>query len=281
MRVWNTVSIIGVGLIGGSIGLALLRRGLAQRVVGIGRRQASLAIAIQQGAVTDATTDLDAGVAEAELIVACTPVAQIPRHLWRAAGACPPGALLTDAGSTKQNIVEALSQPFERQVAFVGSHPLAGSEKTGAQSAQEDLFQGRVVVVTPIASSAPEHVDAVADFWTSLGATVVRMSPEQHDRAVAETSHLPHLVASALAASTDRQLLQLVASGWLDTTRKASGDPQLWLQIVRDNRAHVLKSLDKFAKVLDRFRDSIDQDDAARILELLEAGKQCRDAVGN
>ena len=281
MRRWKTVSIIGVGLIGGSIGLALQRRGLADRVVGIGRRQTSLDMALRCGTVTETTMDLVAGVADAELVVACAPVTHIVQHIRLAASACPSGTLLTDAGSTKGSIVAALSRQLEPGVAFVGSHPLAGSEKIGPESARDDLFDGRVVVVTPTAAAPTDRVNAIVEFWSSLGASVIQMTPEDHDRAVAATSHVPHVVSAALAAATDQGWLDLVAGGWLDTTRVASGDPQLWLQILRDNRPHVLKSLDKFAKVLNSFRDSIHEDDASRILELLQAGKQCRDAVGN
>jgi prephenate dehydrogenase len=281
MKRWNAVAIIGVGLIGGSIGLTLLRRGLADRVIGIGRRETSLAKARERGAVTETTIDLEAGVAHADLVVVCTPVTQIVEHVQRAAGACPPDACLTDAGSTKSSIVQALTDQLGKDVAFVGSHPLAGSEKTGPQSAREDLFRDKVAVITPVDQTPLGCVNAVEHFWSSLGATVVRMSPEAHDLAVAATSHLPHVVASALAATTPDRLLPLVSTGWRDTTRVAGGDPQLWLEILRDNRQHVLKSLDKFAKVLQSFGHALDQDDAEKLLDLLEAGKECRDALGN
>jgi prephenate dehydrogenase len=281
MKRWETVAIIGVGLIGGSIGLTLRRRGLSDRVIGIGRRETSLRKARECEAVTETTTDLEAGVAHADLIVVCTPVTQIVEHVGRAARACPPHALLTDAGSTKASIVEALTSQLGPEVAFVGSHPLAGSEKTGPQAARDDLFLGRVVVITPADQTSKDWVTTIDSFWSSLGASVVRMPAAAHDRAVAATSHLPHLLASALAVSTPDEVLPLVSTGWLDTTRVAGGDPQLWLQILRDNRPAVLKSLGKFAKVLDSFGRALDEDDADRVLELLEVGKQCRDAVGN
>jgi prephenate dehydrogenase len=285
MSRYNTVAIIGVGLIGGSIGLALRSRDLAGRVVGIGRSAGSLRQAARCGAVTETTTRLARGVADAELIVVCTPVQSIVDHVLQAAESCPQGALITDAGSTKASIVAAIERELKptpgRNVAFIGSHPLAGSEKTGVQFARADLLEGRVVVVTPTRRSRADDVVRVEQFWGSLGTQVLRKTPQAHDQAVAATSHLPHVLASLLAAATPRELLPLVAGGWLDTTRVAAGDVELWRQILNENRADVLKSLDKFAKVLASFRAALQRGDQAKIAKLLEAGKQNRDAVGS
>jgi prephenate dehydrogenase len=158
---------------------------------------------------------------------------------------------------------------------------LAGSEKTGVQFARADLLEGRVVVVTPTRRSRADDVVRVEQFWGSLGTQVLRKTPQAHDQAVAATSHLPHVLASLLAAATPRELLPLVAGGWLDTTRVAAGDVELWRQILNENRADVLKSLDKFAKVLASFRAALQRGDQAKIAKLLEAGKQNRDAVGS
>lgn len=277
----DTVAIIGVGLIGGSIGLALRRRKLARNVIGIGRRESSLSIARDRGAVTSATTVLNQGVADAELVVVATPVDQIVDHVRQAAAHCRPGALITDVGSTKTSIVEMLDGELERDVEFVGSHPLAGGEKAGPDFSRDDLFDGCVVIVTPTERTPPSAVERTVGFWTSLGASVCQMSPSAHDGAVAATSHLPHIVASTLAAATPQECLALVASGWRDTTRVAAGSPRLWEQILRQNRPRVLQSLDEFAKVLDSFRDALQRDDAERIAKILETGKRNRDAVGS
>ena len=281
MKSWNTVAIVGVGLIGGSIGLALRRRGLARSVVGVGRRASSLRKARRYGTVTSTTTNLARGVAAAELVVVCTPVGLIAKHVREASAHCPPGALITDAGSTKAEIVAALRGDLGRDVAFVGSHPLAGSEKTGPEFAKEDLLEGRVVVVTPTRTTGRDRYAAVATFWSQLGARVIRMTPSDHDRALAATSHLPHLVASVLAASTSNGDLRLVASGWRDTTRIAAGDVQLWRQIFSGNRGHLLKSLGKFEKSLASFRAALERDDPVAIEKFLAMGKQTRDAVGS
>jgi prephenate dehydrogenase len=284
MKHWDTVTIVGVGLIGGSIGLALRQRRLARRVVGVGRRASSLRKARRRSALTSATTSLTRGVADADLVVVCTPVERIVEDVRRAAEHCGPGARITDVGSAKAEIVEALGRDrggrLGKDVAFVGSHPLAGSDKKGPQFARGDLFQDRVAIVTPTRRTRPDDAAAIDQFWTALGSRVVRMTPRAHDEAIAATSHAPHLVASALAAATPEGLLPLAAGGWLDTTRVAAADAELWRQIVGANRAHVLKSLDRFVRVLSSLRRALARGDQERILRILEAGKRNRDAVG-
>jgi prephenate dehydrogenase len=281
MSNWNTVAIIGVGLIGGSLGLALREKKLANKIVGIGRRAGSLKKARQAGAVDSTTTDLARGVKDADLVIVCTPVGQIVEFARQAAAHGREGALITDVGSAKESIVNVLSQDLSRGVAFVGSHPLAGSEKAGVEFARADLFEGRVTVVTPHRRTKSEHYSAIAGLWESLGSRVVRMTPAAHDAAVAATSHVPHLLASALAAATPEELLPLTAGGWLDTTRVAAGDAELWRQILAENSSHVLNSLAKFEKVLKAFRAALEDGDQARLLSLLEAGKQTRDTLGS
>jgi prephenate dehydrogenase len=164
---------------------------------------------------------------------------------------------------------------------FVGSHPLAGSEKNGAAFARADLFDGRVVVVTPSKQTKADDAQATGDFWSSLGATVLMMSPDAHDKALAGTSHVPHLIASAAAASTQKSDLPLSASGWRDLTRIAAGDPELWTQILLENQAHVLKSLGRFEKTVAAFRAALERGDRRKLLQLLTEGKSVRDALGN
>lgn len=281
MKNWDTVAIIGVGLLGGSIGLALQQRGLVRRVIGVGRREESLRRARLLGTVTDTTLELARGVAEADLIVVCTPVGDIVDYVCQAAEHCPAHAIITDVGSTKADIVRQLRQQLPTELRFVGSHPLAGSEKTGAQHAQAELFEGRVTVVTSAEGTESGALEQVVAFWESLGSRVLRMSPEDHDEAVAMTSHATHVIAAALAAATAPDQLPLTASGWRDTTRVAAGDPQLWRQILVTNRDQVLKSLGKFEKVLSQFRAALKRGDDASLVQLLDAGKKTRDSVGS
>jgi prephenate dehydrogenase len=201
--------------------------------------------------------------------------------LLQAAVAAPNRALLTDAGSTKASIIAKVEAGLPAGKRFVGSHPLAGGEKNGVDFARADLFEGRLVVVTPTAKTDPANVQALSGFWQSLGANVISMSPDAHDRALATTSHLPHLVASAAAQITPAADLQLTAGGWRDLTRIASGDPDLWSQILLDNRASILNSLAGFEKTMAEFRTALEKADAARLRQLLMEGKLRRDALGN
>jgi prephenate dehydrogenase len=280
---WNTVAIIGVGLIGGSIGLALRKRGLASDVIGIGRQSSGPQrdLAQQLGAITGSTADLQQGVTQADLIIACTPVKDIAQHLLQAAQFAPDKALLTDAGSTKAAIVQAVEVSLPPGKKFVGSHPLAGSEKKGVQHARANLFENRTVVITPTKHTSADDVQSITEFWTSLGAKVLTMSAQLHDEALAGTSHLPHLLAAAVASITRPANLPLTAGGWRDVTRIAAGDSELWAQILLENRANVLKSLMLFEKKVAVFREALERGDIAQLQILLREGKQVRDAVGD
>lgn len=280
MQQYGTVAIVGVGLIGGSIGLALRQRGLSDEVVGIGRRAESLDLARHAGAVTRTTVDLAEGVAQAELVVVCTPVEQIV-PLVRAAAAGAPTALITDAGSTKARIVADLAADVAGGLRFVGSHPLAGSEKRGPAEARGDLFEGRVTIVAPDESTRSDDVSATIAFWTALGSRVLTMSPARHDEILAATSHVPHVIAAALAAATPGGDLEFAAGGFRDTTRIAAGDAELWVQILLDNREHVLTALDRFERSAARFRAAIERGDRAQLAQLLAEAKQQRDALGS
>jgi prephenate dehydrogenase len=283
MTVWNKVAIVGVGLIGGSIGLALRKRKLAGTVIGIGRpqSQSSLKEAFDLGAIDSATTNLDDGVAEADFIVICTPINEILTHLLQAAKAAPNHAILTDAGSTKASVVANVEAAIPAGKHFVGSHPLAGSEKKGVRFARAELFESRVTIVTPSDRTSKNDIQAVSNFWSSLGSNVVAMSPATHDRVLAGTSHLPHLVAAALAGVTPTSDLPLTAGGWRDVTRIAAGDPDLWTQILLENHANVLKSLAGFEKTVAEFRSAIERGDSAQLRALLTEGKKVRDALGD
>lgn len=282
MTVWNQVTIVGVGLMGGSIGLGLRKRGLAKQVVGFGRDQKILDQAIKLGAITQGELSLSQAVEAAELVVVCTPVDLIVEQVREVSRLAPKTTLITDVGSTKQQIVQELNGSGKGIVPqFVGSHPLAGSEQSGVESAIEDLLANRVVVVTPVEESDPRQLDRVIQFWESLEAKVVKMSAEQHDLAMAEISHLPHLLSSAIAASTNPEFLSLAATGWLDTTRIAAGSPELWVEILLQNRDKVLHSLAQFESTIESIRTALENQDRSSLLQQLEKGKYHRDAVGS
>jgi prephenate dehydrogenase len=277
----HTLTIIGVGLLGGSIGLAARRRGVAERVLGTGRNQAGLDRARELGVIDAGTLDMTAAVRQAEIAVFCTPVDRIPEQILEAAAVCKPGTLLTDVGSTKGVIVKRLDGRLPPGVAFVGSHPLAGSEKRGPEFADADLFQDRLTVVTPTPRTDPKAVETITAFWQALGSRVRIMTPKAHDDAVAMTSHLPHLVASALASILPEELHDLTATGFRDTTRVASGDPSLWTAIFCQNRVAVLHALNQLKNYIGRFRRALEADDPQAIDALLTQAKKVRDALGN
>ncbi len=201
------VAIVGVGLIGGSVGLALRKRGLAADVVGVGRDRAVLEEIRRQGAIHRGTTSLEEAVSSAQVVVVCTPVNRIPDDVRRAALAAGPDVLVTDVGSTKRQIVEAVERHPRSASVFVGAHPLAGSERRGAAHASADLFEGRVCMLTPTHRTPPEQLRRARAFWTSLGCRVIEMNPAEHDEILAYTSHLPHAVAAALSASVPAEWL--------------------------------------------------------------------------
>ncbi|MDA0969649.1 MAG: prephenate dehydrogenase [Planctomycetota bacterium] len=277
---WSTVAIVGVGLIGGSLGKALLTRGLARRVVGIGRSKASLAEAMERQLVSEVSCDL-AAVSEADFVVVATSVGSIPRLLEAADSHVSEGTLITDAGSTKQSVVSGWQKRRRHRGRFVGSHPLAGSHLRGPAAADATLFEGRVAVVTPAASTPEEDVEEVGSFWASLGSTVFVMKPREHDRILAMTSHAPHVLAAALAAVTPDADRRFTAGGWRDTTRVAGGDAELWADILLDNAAQVTKAVSTMHGYTQRMLDALAAGDRRRLVRLLTTAKDKRNALGS
>lgn len=273
---FDTLAIVGVGLLGGSVGRAAKARGIARRVIGVGRSAEFLALAVELGTIDEYTTELAEAFAAADLVVIATPVDAISAVIRAGAPNAKPGAIITDVGSTKDSICSSAPAGIQ----FVGSHPLAGSEKVGVEHARADLFEGRMVVVVP-RNAREEAVETVETFWRRLGARTTRMTAAEHDRAVAMTSHAPHAIASALAKTLPPEWLPLVASGFKDTTRVAAGDPALWKAIFFDNKDHVLAALGRFRRSLDGFESALGGDDAAGLLRWLDEGKQVRDALGD
>jgi prephenate dehydrogenase len=280
MRI-NTLVVVGVGLIGGSIALAARRRGVAARVVGVDRQPEALERALHDGLLDDALSHVSGVAGAADLVVYCTPVDCIAAQVLEASTHCRPGTLITDTGSTKAAIVRAVSGRLPTGIEYIGSHPLAGSEKHGPAHASAHLLEGRLVVVTPEAHSTDNALSQIRDFWMALGARVQVMDAEEHDRALALTSHLPHLLSSALAGILPPELYDLTATGFRDTTRLASGQPTLWSAIFRGNREHLLAALDCLEEQLNRFREALLQSDVFALEKLLRHGKQIRDHLSH
>jgi prephenate dehydrogenase len=256
------LTIVGVGLLGGSVAKAARSGGLARRIIGVGRDAERLRPALDDGTLDAAVIDLDAGVREADVILLAAPVLAIEGLLERVWRAAPDGALITDVGSTKRNIVRAAERlTATRPLAFVGSHPLAGSEQAGYRVARADLFRGATVVVTPTERTELAALKKTTELWEALGARVTSLDPETHDRTVAAISHLPHLIACALvdgAGRVEPSALELAARGFRDTTRIAAGDPDMWTEIFLANRDALTAGVEAFREALADLQRVID-----------------------
>ena len=250
-------------------------------IVGVGRHPAGLEKARILGCIDEFTTDLSHAARRADVLVFCTPVDVIVRQILTVAPHCKPAALITDAGSTKAEIVSHVERAVPDGVQFIGSHPLAGSERRGPEHARADLFDNRLTLITPTCHTLPEAAARVTAFWRALGCRVMRISPELHDEGLATTSHLPHLVAAALAGILPLDIADLTATGFRDTTRLAGGDPGLWTAIFLQNGRHVATALGKLQERLKEFHAALLAGDTATLDRLLAEAKKVRDDLGN
>jgi prephenate dehydrogenase len=280
---WQKVTLVGVGLLGGSLGLAIKQRRLAVKVDGFVRRSISIAECENLGVVDHATRDLERAVENADLIIFCTPLGQMRALAEKMLPAIKPGAIITDVGSVKGSVVEELESLIAGAGAhFVGSHPMAGGEKIGVSAARADLFAQAVCLITPTPKSHPEAVQRIEEFWQAVGARPLKLSPSLHDDLVSRSSHLPHVVAAELAnyvlspAHPPEQAI-VCANGFRDTTRIASGSPEMWRDIALANRKHLSRVLGVFIEDLEEFRLVLDKEDVKGIEEFFEKAKQRRD----
>ena len=270
------LSIIGVGLLGGSIGLALKSVTTDYNIVGYGHRPATLQQALQVGAIDEGYGDLAAAVRGADLVVLCTPVGLFGELIRTMAPHLADGTVVTDVGSTKRSVVRAAEQHLPKGVHFVGSHPMAGSDKRGVEFARADLFRNATCILTPTERTDPSALETVESFWQQLGMRLVRLSPDEHDRRVCEISHLPHAIAAALVALPSDDALLLAGKGFLDTTRIAGGDGALWRDIFLDNRDHLRASIERLKTHLDHLLTHLDANDAVSLKAWLDENAQRR-----
>lgn len=270
---------MGVGLLGGSVGLAVKAADASVKVVGVGRRRSSLNRATQAGAIDEATLDTAKGVAGSDLVVLATPLGAYERHLAAMPGALSPQAVVTDVGSTKTIAVGVAESILGLGGPFVGSHPMAGGERRGVEFARADLFVKATCIVTPSRHTPPRHIRRIERFWAMLGAVTLRMSPARHDRAVGRVSHLPHVLAALIVIGQKDADLNLAGAGFLDTTRIASGDPGMWREILLANRRAVLDAIDAADEHLTHLRDLIELGDGPGIERFLAAAKRRRDRL--
>jgi prephenate dehydrogenase len=270
------VGIVGPGLLGGSIGLALKSRELSARIVGIGHLRSSLDRAVEIGAIDEGSENIG-DLAGSDLVIIATPIRLIRKTLVDVGDILSPGAVVTDVGSTKRQICRWGTRLFRRSIEFVGSHPIAGSEKRGVDFARVDLFTNANCFVTPVDRNSAGAVDLVTDLWTLIGMRVIKTTPAHHDQLLAAVSHLPHVVAAALVNACTEKQLRFTGTGFLDTTRIASGDVQLWHDIILSNPDRIHAVLTRFVRELDRFRTAVGQKDSKGICDFLTAAKVKRD----
>jgi prephenate dehydrogenase len=281
---WKKVTLIGVGLLGGSLGMALRERRLADRVTGYVRREASIEECERCGAVDQATVDLSAAVKGANLVVICTPIAQMRSLVREFAPSLKRGAVVTDVGSVKASVVKELESVVRKAGGhFVASHPMAGAEKTGVLAGRADLFDKAVSVVTPTRNTSPLALEKVEQLWRSVGARVLRLAPAEHDRLVSRSSHLPHVVAAELVnfvldSGEGENQKALCANGFRDTTRIASGSPEMWRDIAMANRANLHRELSRFIDGLRDFMAQLQAEDEAGVHQFFLRAKSARDA---
>jgi len=279
------IAILGLGLMGGSLGLALKARGCCQTVTGYARREATRAEALRLKAVDAVFADPAEAVQGAELVVLCVPVFSMRALAVACRTHLRSGCLVTDVGSTKALLTEQIRLSLRDSGAvFVGSHPIAGSEQQGLEAARADLYQGAVTIVTSAGDDSADAVQTLSQFWAELGAVVRLMEPAEHDRIMARTSHLPHVAAALVAATIGREngaerIGPFCGPGFRDTTRVAEGSPAVWLDILQSNRPAVAAELKVLQARLEHVLVALERGDDAVLRRFLEEGRAARCAL--
>jgi prephenate dehydrogenase len=282
---FRQMTICGVGLIGGSLAITARQYGLIERIVGLGRTQANLDVALARGLIDFATRDPAEAARGADLVMLATPVMTFGETLAAMIPYLPADAVITDVGSVKEWVVRALEPLLRPGMSLVGVHPVAGKETVGAGAAEAGLFANRRVIVTPSRRSDAAAVAKVAALWQATGAIVEQMAPVVHDAILARASHLPQVVASALAASLESEQVdgklasEYGAGGLRDTTRIAASSAEMWRDICLTNRAAILAALKLFRGSFDQFADAVERADAAELMALFERGRRMRERL--
>jgi prephenate dehydrogenase len=277
------LAVIGVGLIGGSFALALKQAKAVSHVVGVGRNAANLGLALERGAIDSIAPDAAAAARGADFVLVATPVAQFPEVFSSMASSLHADAIVTDAGSTKRNVVAAARQALGKKLGqFVPAHPIAGAENSGVAAATAELFRGKRVVITPLPENPDETVKIVSETWSACGGRITSMNPDEHDAVLAAVSHLPHLLAFALvhevaSRENSAQLFSYAAGGFRDFTRIASSHPEMWRDICIANRDRLLHELKAYSSELDSVQQLLEAGDAAGLEELFAEARAARD----
>ncbi len=279
---FERIGIVGVGLIGGSVAAAARKKGLSKEIIGVDRDPENLLAATQQGIIDAGFHDIRKVTGTFDLIMLSTPVGCIAGLLEQLKPNWARDTMYTDAGSTKENVIQAAKAVFGRSPRnFVPGHPIAGSEKSGVLAASADLYQNKRVILTPVAETGPEATATVGEFWRKLGARVSLMEPRHHDDILAATSHLPHVVAFSLVDMLGKkdekdEILRYAAGGFRDFTRLASSDPKMWLDICLANRTRIMALLEDFRQELSLIKEILEEENAEKLFELFHSAKNAR-----
>jgi len=276
MKLFNKVAIIGVGLIGGSIALALKKKKLANEVIGVSRHKKSLLLAKKKGAIDKGSKELDI-VKDADLVIFATPVKTIINLAPMISKVVSKNCIVTDVGSTKKEIVSMLSKIFPN---FLGSHPLAGSEKRSIVNAELNMFKGTQCILTPTKRTTSKAFNKIKTLWANLGANVIILSPETHDKILSFTSHLPHVAAFSLIGIVPKEYLKFASTGLRDTTRIATSDPKLWVDILLTNRQNLVKNIGLLQNKLSKIKKALQKKDNNLLNLILKQAKEKRDSLG-
>lgn len=280
----NKIVIAGVGLIGGSVGLALKKAGFQGKIIGLGRRWSSLKQAIDVGAIDSAEMDFAVALKDADILLVSTPVDSILQIVREAIKYIPKGCVISDVGSTKSKLVDEIESLIPDGVYFVGGHPMAGSHKIGVDSANAGLFNKSLCILTPTKSTSDDTLNLISELWQGIGASVEIMSPEEHDFLISAASHLPHTVACALtrvvfnAKNNRGSAIDFAATGFADVTRIASGSPEIWKGILLQNAEKVISMIEMMESELDEFKAMLEARNGDLLIERLNQAKHIRDS---
>jgi prephenate dehydrogenase len=280
---FNRVTVLGVGLIGASFALAMKKRGLCRTITGFGRKESNLVKAKERGIID--SFELDPGMASAgsDLVIFSLPASSFAETAKRIGGSLKEGAIVTDVGSVKGGLAYEMEEILSHRVSFVGAHPIAGSEKSGIETADADLFEGQKCIITPTKKTDRTAMDALVGLWQSLGAEVVMMTPEEHDKVLGAVSHLPHIVAYEMVNAIeeiDGSYLRYCGRGFRDVTRIASSSPEMWRDICMFNRENLVHFLDIFIGRLEKVKAYIARSDADLVEDEFRKAKALRERLG-
>lgn len=275
MKLFNKVAIIGVGLIGGSIALGLKKKKLCYEVIGMSRHKNTLLLAKKRGAIDRGSQQIGI-IKDADLVILATPVSLIFKLAPIIRKIVKPECIVSDVGSTKKEIVSKLEKLFPN---YVGSHPLAGSEKRGIINARYDIFKNSLCILTPTKNTNRLAKDKIRRLWSSLGAKVVYLPADMHDKILSFSSHLPHLVAFSLIGAVSAKYLRFSSGGLKDSTRIAASDPGLWADIFLSNKGNILKATQVLQDNLSKIKSAINKKDKKLLIKILKEAKAKRESL--